>query len=161
MKTACTLCLILASTSLFAQNYITPKGEFMDTTRVFSPACAPPYQIFYYSVNAKYPVSSTVLLSESRAFLKQKQQIYTGSGYVTFRFIIDCEGIMSRVLVQQTDDQYKTVHFQKEFVNDLYAYLKTMDQWKKNLKIKDIENINYIAFISFKIKNGEVVNIIP
>lgn len=133
----------------------------MDTTRVFSPECAPPYQIFYYSADAKYPVSSTILLSESRAFLKQKKQIHSGNGYVTFRFIIDCQGTMSRVLVQQTDDNYKAIHFQKEFVNDLYSYLKTMDQWKKNLKLRNLENINYIAFISFKIKNGEVVNIIP
>ncbi len=137
------------------------KGEFMDTTRIFSPDCAPPYAIFYYQIKAKYPVSSTILLADSRAFVKQRNQLYSGSGYVTFHFYIDCKGTMSRVLVQQTDENYKSFHFQKEFVNDLYSYLKTMHEWKKKLEIQNPKNINYIAFISFKIKNGEIVNIIP
>lgn len=132
----------------------------MDTTRVFSAECAPPYQIFYYQVKAKYPVSSALLLNQSREFMKSKP-MYSGSGYVTFRFYIDCQGIMSHVLVQQTDENYKSFHFEKEFVNDLYNYLKTMHDWKKNLEVQNLKNINYIAFISFKIKNGEIVNIIP
>lgn len=161
MKAFFTFYLLLSSISLFGQNYITPKGEFMDTTRVFSPDCAPPYAIFYYQVKAKYPVSSAILLTESKEFMRQRKQIYSGSGYVTFRFYIDCQGIMSRVLVQQTDENYKSFHFQKEFVNDLYSYLQTMHEWKKNLEVQNLKNINYIAFISFKIKNGEVINIIP
>lgn len=161
MKVAFALSFFLSSISLFGQNYITSKGEFMDTTRVFSPGCAPPYQIFYYQVKAKYPVSSSLILTESRAFMKSKERIHSGSGYVTFRFIIDCEGIMSRVLVQQTDENYKPFHFQKEFVNDLYSFLKTMRLWKTNIQVENLKNINYVSFISFKIKNGEIVNIIP
>ncbi|MCF2444257.1 hypothetical protein L0657_09840 [Dyadobacter sp. CY345] len=161
MKVVFRLYLLLSSISLFGQNYITPKGEFMDTTRVYSPGCAPPYQIFYYQVKAKYPVSSALLLAESRNFIKSKERINSGSGYVTFRFIIDCEGIMSRVLVQQTDENYKPFHFEKEFVNDLYSYLKTMRLWKTHLRVENLNNINYVAFVSFKIKNGEIINIIP
>lgn len=108
----------------------------MDTIRVFSSDCAPPYAIFYYQVKAKYPVSSAILLAESRGFMKQRNQVYSGTGYVTFRFYIDCQGIMSRVLVQQTDENYKTFRFQKEFVNDLYSYLQTMHAWKKTLKYR-------------------------
>jgi hypothetical protein len=161
MKTVFILYLILLSTNLFGQNYITLKGEYMDTTRVLSPDCAPPYQIFYYQVKAKYPVSSAILLNESREFMRQRKQVYSGNGYITFRFLINCKGVMSRVLVQQTDENYKSFRFQKEFVNDPYSYLATMRQWKTNLGIQNLNNINYIAFISFKIKNGEIVNIIP
>lgn len=161
MKALCILLLLLLTASLHAQNFVTAQGEYMDTTKSISANCAPPYKLFYYQLKAKYPVSSAILLRESNAFLKQKGGEYTGSGYVTFRFFIDCEGTMSRVLVMQTDENYKTIHFDKAFVNDLYQYLKTMDQWKKNIDIQDIKNANYIAYISFKIKNGEVVNIIP
>lgn len=61
----------------------------------------------------------------------------------------------------QTDENYKTTHFEKKFVNDLYGFLLTMDKWKKNLEIQDIKNANYLSFVSFKIKNGEVISIIP
>lgn len=154
-------CLSFLPKFLYGQNYIIPKGEYMDTTLNVSSKCSPPYNIFYYQLKAKYPVASATLLSESRAFMKQKGQIYSGNGYVTFKFFIDCEGTMSSVKVMQTDDNYKAIHFEKSFVNDLYNYLKTMNKWKTNLKVEDLKNINYIAFISFKIKNGEVINIIP
>ena len=161
MKALSILLFTLLSASLFGQNIITTQGEYMDTTLSISAHCAPPYNIFYYQIQGKYPVSSAILLADSKAFLKQKGGKYAGTGYVTFRFFIDCEGIMSRIRVMQTDENYKTIHFEKTFVNDLYQYLKTMDQWKKNIDIQDIKNANYMAYISFKIKNGEVVNIIP
>lgn len=161
MRIVFILLLILSSISLFGQNYITPKGEFMDTTRVLGPDCAPPFQIFYYQVKAKYPVSSTQLLRQSQEFISEKKRIYSGNGYVTFRFFVNCEGIMSRVQVQQTNENYKAFHFQKEFVEDLYSYLQTMHKWKQNLQVQNLKNLNYTAFISFKITNGQIVNIIP
>ncbi|MEO6684621.1 MAG: hypothetical protein ABIN24_01595 [Dyadobacter sp.] len=161
MKIVFLICLMLFAGNILGQNFITPKGEYMDTTRTVSSNCAPPYVIFYYNLKGKYPVSSSAILRESREYLKQKGHTYSGDGYITFRFFIDCEGIMSRIQVLQTDDNYKSTHFQKEFADDLYSYLKTMKEWKKNLEIQTLKNANYIAFISFKIKNGEVVNIIP
>jgi len=161
MKIGFIFCFLFISESLYGQNYITSKGEYMDTTLNVSSKCSPPYNIFYYQLKAKYPVASATLLNESKAFMKQKMRIYSGTGYVTFKFFIDCEGTMSRIKVMQTDDNYKAIHFEKSFVNDLYGYLQTMDKWKRNLDVENLKNVNYIAFISFKIKNGEVINIIP
>jgi len=133
----------------------------MDTTRIFHSDCAPPYAIYYYQVKAKYPASSSTLLREAREFLKHKHSSIEGSGYITFRFFVDCKGTMSRVQVLQTDENYNTTHFSKDYVNDLYLYVKTLDQWLVNTEIQNLKNINYIAFISFKIKHGQIVNIIP
>ncbi|WP_149242075.1 hypothetical protein [Dyadobacter sp. 32] len=161
MKAILIICLSFASIISFAQNYTLPQGEYMDTTLVISPKCSPPYSIFYYQVKAKYPVSSETLLREAKDFMKEKGHTYTGSGYVTFRFYVDCEGTMSRIKVMQTDEDYKPARFQKDLVEELYQFAKKINKWPTGIEIQDIKNVNYIAFISFKIKNGEIINIIP
>jgi hypothetical protein len=161
MKAIFMIFFCFVSTILLGQNYILSQGEYMDTTLVISPKCSPPYRIFYYQVKAKYPVSSETLLREAKDFMKEKGHTYAGSGYVTFRFYVDCEGTMSRIKVMQTDEDYKPARFQKGFVEELYQFAKKMNKWPTGIEIQDIKNINYIAFISFKIKNGEITNIIP
>lgn len=130
-----TILFCLVSNILFAQNFVLPQGEYMDTTSVFHSDCAPPYAIYYYQVQAKYPVSSPALLTEARAFLKQNSNSIESSGYITFRFFIDCKGSMSRVQVLQTDENYKTTHFPKEYVNSLYLFVKTLDKWPMDIPL--------------------------
>ena len=67
---------------------------------------------------------------------------------------------MKRTQVLQTDKNYKTYHFDKAFVDELYFFLNTLDDWKI---VKDNKGnpLSYIAFITFKIENGKVINIIP
>lgn len=132
----------------------------MDTTVVANPKCSDKYLIYFYHVNTRYPVSTQSLLSESKAFLSKTGQKYTGSGYVTFRFMINCEGKMQRVRVMQVDDDYKPKHFDKRFVSDLNDYIHTLDRWETGLSAFKMENVNYIAYLSFRIKNGEVINVI-
>jgi hypothetical protein len=144
----------------FGQNYILPDGEYMDTTSNSNSECKV-NNIYYYQVNGKYPESSSSLLLEALEFMNKKTTEYTGSGYITFRFAIDCEGKMAnKVQVLQTNEYYKNYHFEKSLVNDLYSFVKTLDKWK-TIKKKDNKTYSYVTFITFKIKNGKVINIIP
>ena len=98
---------------------------------------------------------------DTQVFLASKKKIYSGSGYITFRFAIDCEGnVIQKIRLLQTNEQYQKINFDKELVNDLYAFFKTLDKWEK-ARLGSGEPTNYIAFITFKIKNGKVINIIP
>jgi len=152
------------------QNFITKEGEYMDTSTAINAACgvnAARYvfgdtgPIYYYSAGCKYPKSSTSLLKEAKAFMAKKNNSYSGSGYITFRFIIDCEGhMLKKVRVFQTDESYTNTHFEKMLVNELFDYVKTLDKWKK-AGAKTGPAFNYMAFITFKIRNGKVINIIP
>jgi hypothetical protein len=143
-----------------AQRYVLPEGEFMDTTFTQNPKCSG-YYPYYYSTRTKYPKSSTTLLSEVKDFLKIKGSVYQGSGYVTFRFAVDCEGIvLGGIRVMQTDANYKVFHFDKEFVEELYAFFRTMTLWEIG-KLDSGEPVNYIAYVTFKIKDGKVTHIIP
>jgi hypothetical protein len=151
---------LLLTCQTFAQNFVLPDAEYMDTTSTQNEKCKNNIQ-YFYSVGGKYPESSSSLLKEVQTFLQQKNKSYFNSGYITFRFIIDCTGKRgSKTQVLQTDEKYVSTHFDKDLVNELFAFLETMDKWKIAAS-KDGETFSYKAFVTFKIKNGKVVNIIP
>jgi hypothetical protein len=150
---------VLLSLNAFAQNIILPDGEYMDTTSNHDTKCKD-YNNYYYSVGGKYPKSSSTVLKDVQLFLVKKNNIYPGSGYITFRFKIDCEGKqMQKVQVLQTNEKYLKHQFDKKLVDELFVFLRTLSQWK----IATMEGKAYLyrAFITFKIKNGKVINIIP
>jgi hypothetical protein len=164
MRLIILLIFFLLTFQAFAQNFILPDGEYMDT--ITTPdskdtnCISSPY-FYYYSLGAKYPKNSASLLNEAQLFFQKQNATYSGSGYVTLRFRIDCQGkMMQKVQVLQTDEQYKNYHFDKAFVNELYTFVKTLDKWKLAEPIPG-KHFSYITFITFKIRNGKIINIIP
>jgi len=132
----------------------------MDTTFAQNEKCLKQYA-YFYSVGGKYPENSTSLLKKVQTFLQQQNKNYVNSGYITFRFMIDCEGRrIPATQVLQTDEKYAAFHFEKKLVDELYSFLKTLDKWV-TAKSKEGNTYSYKAFLTFKIKNGKVINIIP
>ncbi|TDE16529.1 hypothetical protein [Dyadobacter psychrotolerans] len=160
MKFVLLLFFLPLPVSGWCQNYILPYGEYMDTTMQINPKCHQVYPVFYYQVKTKYPVSTMTLLADVKTFMQMRGSKYAGTGYITLRFLVDCEGIIHKIRVLQTDDNYQSYRFDKKLVNDLNDYIHTLDRWEKGLSAYQLENVNYIAYLSFKIKNGEVVNVI-
>ncbi len=155
-----TLLLLLSGLPALAQRIVLPDGEYMDTTSARSPACARAGWARYYSVQGKYPRSSYMLAREAQAFLQGQKQGYAGSGYVTFRFVVDCAGQRQpRVQVLQTTAQYQPTHFDKALVEALYAYFQTLTEWR----VGALQNapVNYLAYFTFKLKDGNVVAVVP
>jgi hypothetical protein len=152
--------LLLLTCQSFAQNFVLPDGEYMDTTSTQNEKCPKAYA-YFYSVNGKYPENSASLLKKVQLFLQQKNENYVNSGYITFRFIVDCDGKpLPKTQVLQTDEKYAACHFNKNLVNELFAFFKTLDKWVI-ARSKAGYPYSYKAFLTFKIKNGKVINIIP
>ena len=160
MKYLSFLILLLPGLPASAQRVVLPGGEYMDTASARSPACARASWARYYNVRVKYPRSSYTLAREAQAFLRQQKQVYAGSGYVTFRFVVDCAGQRQpRVQVMQTTAQYQPTHFDKALVEALYAYFQTLTEWPAGA----MQNapVNYLAYLTFKLKDGNVVAVVP
>jgi hypothetical protein len=152
--------LMTISIQLSGQNIILPDGEYMDTTSVKDTGCLD-RNIYYYQVGGKYPESSSSLLKKAVVHLKNKNEVYSGSGYITFRFRIDCEGkIMKNAQVLQTDEKYVGSHFEKKLVNELWDFTRQLNKWKIAKSPKG-STYSYTTFITFKIKDGKINNIIP
>ena len=160
MKQAIIFVFLIITLHGHAQNYILPDGEYMDTTTTSDTACKD-YIVYYYQVGGKYLESSITVLQKAQVFLQHANEKYNGSGYITFRFRIDCAGKRTkRTQVLQTNEAYKAYHFDKGFINELFLFLNTLTDWK-TAPDHHGGSFSYIAFITFKIKDGKVINIIP
>lgn len=150
----------LLSLPALGQRVVLPSGEYMDTTLRVNPKCPDAYP-YYYSVQMKYPRSSATLLAEARAFVRARGGRPAGSGYVTFRFVVDCEGRpLPRTQVLQTDAAYRPAHFAPELVEALYAYVCTLREWPVAAP-RGGQPVNYIMVFSFKFTDGQIVAVLP
>lgn len=142
-----------------AQRIRVGDEEFMDTTSSHVAACAKAPVVRYYQVAGKYPRSPATLLHEAQAFLRERGGVYSGSGYVTFRFIIDCQGHREpRTQVLETDRHYQRTTFAPELVAGLYAFLQTLTAWQVG---KAPVPVRYITYLNFKVQDGKVVAVTP
>jgi hypothetical protein len=151
---------LLSGLSVQAQYLAFHGGEYLDTTTVHNPACVKAPTAQYFNVDGKYPRSSATLVREATAFLQRGGRKFSGSGYVTFRFMIDCAGFrqpMTQVL--QTDANYAPTHFRPELVSELYAFLKTLKDWRAATYRG--QAFSYFAYLTFKLTDGKVVAVIP
>jgi hypothetical protein len=135
-------------------------GEYLDTTTTRNPACTKAPTLPYFSVDGKYPRSSATLVQEATAYLQRGGRKFSGSGYVTFRFVIDCAGFrqpMTQVL--QTDAGYVPTHFRPELVSELYAFLQTLKDWRT--ATHSGQAVSYFTYLTFKLTDGKVVAVVP
>jgi len=117
--------------------------------------------VYYYNVRSKYPESSETLRGEASEYLLNTGLQFSGSGYITFRFFIDSTGHkLKRTEVFQTDESYRGYYFQDRLVWILYEFLNTLHDWKPAKAPKGYPPF-YINVMTFKIHEGNLVNIIP
>lgn len=77
------------------------------------------------------------------------------SGYITIRFIVNCEGKTGYFRVEQMNSDYLKTEFNKDFVLELLKFVKNLDGWQ-NFEKKD-----YYQYLTFRIEDGKVVEILP
>ena len=77
------------------------------------------------------------------------------NGYITIRFIVNCEGKTNRFRVQQFNAEYKEFSFDKNFVNEILEFTKNLNGWQ------NLEKRDYYQYLTFKIENGKVTEILP
>jgi len=61
--------------------------------------------------------------------------------------------------VLQTDANYAAFHFRPELVSELYAFLKTLKDWRT--ANYSGHAISYFTYLTFKITDGKIVAVIP
>lgn len=97
-----------------------------------------------------------------KAILKEKlvpSKIKNESGYLTFRFVVNCNGEAGWFVTEEAGLDYDKKKFSQECKMHLYNILKTEKNWK-NLKIGQDARDAY-TYITFKIKNGTIIEILP
>lgn len=102
--------------------------------------------------------------SEKREIEKEIQTLNLpenkeANGYITIRFVVNCEGKSGMFRMQQIDNEYKEYTFNKKLSDQLLNFTKKLNGWIP----KEIEEkkVDYYQYLTYKIENGKVSEILP
>ncbi|MEZ5059758.1 MAG: hypothetical protein R2879_22215 [Saprospiraceae bacterium] len=81
------------------------------------------------------------------------------SGYLTLRFVINCNGEAGRFTTDEADLDFNPKQFDDDLVNHFYKILKENKDWSPCI-IRG-ENRDAYTYITFKLKDGKLIEILP
>lgn len=88
-----------------------------------------------------------------------KTKLFKESGYLTFRFVVNCEGVAGRFIREQTDLNFQKKIFNAETVEHFYGIIKDIKDWRTTMIRKEARDA--YAYITFKLNDGEIIELLP
>ena len=82
------------------------------------------------------------------------------NGYIRIRFVVNCKGEIGRFSLQEMDRDYKKKRFPLEITQQLFDLVSQLDGWIP-MELWSNKPIDYYVHIGFKIKNGQIEEILP
>lgn len=86
-------------------------------------------------------------------------QNYTDSGYLNFRFLVNCEGNAGWFEIIQMNLDLEETPLNKQMVNELLELTSNTKHW--NIISYNDAPQNYYMYISYRIEHGKITEIIP
>ncbi|MEO1262387.1 MAG: hypothetical protein AAFZ15_26510 [Bacteroidota bacterium] len=83
----------------------------------------------------------------------------TENGLVRIRFVVNCKGEAGRFRLMAMNDDYQEKKFDNKITGQLMALTKGLDGWRVMVSKSDPRD--YYVYLIFKIRNGELVDIMP
>ena len=118
--------------------------------------CDPARVFQYYNTDAYFLDHKD---SFSRYFLNSYTPVEGQEGYITVKFIINCEGSTGRFRLSEMDGNYQPCHFDQRISGQLLSLVKALKNWapaRYNGKYFD----SY-QYITFHLQKGKIVSISP
>lgn len=81
------------------------------------------------------------------------------TGFIRIRFIVNCNGESGRFRMLCSDLNYLPVQFDTNITDQLLAITKSLKGWKP--KLWKESKVDYYQYLLFKIKDGNLIAILP
>ena len=91
--------------------------------------------------------------------LNYQNKSYSDSGYLNIRFIINCKGEAGCYVIHENNLDLEPHKFNKDLVNQLFNLTTQLKSW--NPKVRNGESKDSYMYISYRIENGEITEILP
>ncbi|MBA5629235.1 hypothetical protein [Moheibacter lacus] len=120
-------------------------------------------QYFYYELGAKYNGGLRKIKEIFAEQYKYSSETKNQDGYIRIRFVVNCEGQIGRFSIMETDDNYQPYLFDREIVKNLFFIItKYLKDWTPGVVDKDNSTqFDYYKHLTFKIKEGKLIDILP
>jgi hypothetical protein len=90
---------------------------------------------------------------------KNYSAIGNESGYLTFRFVVNCQGLAGRYQIIENDLDLKPKKFNEELVSHLFSVTQQFKEWRP--VVLENEPRDYNIYITYKIRDGKIIEILP
>lgn len=87
------------------------------------------------------------------------KEIDSETGFLTIRFVVNCEGKTGRFRVQGMDNDYKAREFDTNIVQELLRITKSLDGWV--IGGGETNKVDYYQYLTFKLLSGHLIEIMP
>ena len=151
------------------QNVYTKRVAYIDLKKAMLvknfKICDSTYIIDYYNYAPSDSISRTTSYYNGKNGLrnhvlsKYENRNYTDSGYLNFRFIVNCEGQSGAYVIHENDLDLNPSKFNPQLVNQLFEITTSLKKWQPNF-LRGATRDSYM-YISYRIENGEITEIIP
>ena len=111
----------------------------------------------YSSAGAKAFAGSKKHFRET--ILSEYKNNYTDSGYLNFRFLVNCEGNAGWFEIIEMNLDLEESSLNEEMVNQLFKLTSNSKHW--NIISYKETPMNYYMYISYRIEHGEITEILP
>lgn len=159
--------LLLCCSDIFGQRIVSNSGRLgageyqFDTTSDFNTCRAKRYIYQYYNTKYKYPLNTDSCITVLNKFFNYDNTI---NGILTVRFVINCEKKVGFFNIYEIDNLYQKTSFPEKYSRSILSLIKALKNWKEyKVTTRDGKEVfvDYYAYFSFKIINGQVNEIIP
>lgn len=152
----------------FKYSLIPKQGEFKHSAHYINPdeallndgfrVCNDEWIFQYYNKKSlPYPKGKNGFRNYINSNYENRN--YSDSGYLNIRFIINCEGKSGRFIIHENDLNFEPKKFNKDLVNQLFKLTSELKQW--NPIFVNEENRDSYMYVSYRIENGKITEIIP
>ncbi len=121
--------------------------------------CRENYIPQYYSIQSGFEGEKPALEAFFRANFVKNNKHKGEDGYITIRFIVNCQGNTGRFRMQEMDPDLHPKQFPKALSGQLSALVKSLQGWKPGQH--NGMALDYYQYLTFKIKDGNIVEILP
>ena len=111
-------------------------------------------------------VKSKAFVGSSRQYKKTilseyKNNNYSDSGYLNFRFLVNCEGNAGWFEIIELNLDLEEQKLNPDLVKDLLNFTSESKHWNILNYTKTGEAYNYYNYVSYRLENGKITEIIP
>jgi hypothetical protein len=116
------------------------------------------FQYYNFQKGFQYKGEKTEILNHFRIGYKTVDG-ESESGYITIRFIVNCNGETGRFRIEEMDMSYNSKIFDKKITDQLVSLTKKLNGWMR----AEYENkiFDYYQYLTFKIESGKLTEILP
>jgi hypothetical protein len=91
--------------------------------------------------------------------MRKYKTVSTESGYLTFRFVVNCQGVAGHYEIIENDLNHAPARLNKNVISNLFQITQDLREWKQ-ITLDD-QPRDYYFYITYKLNDGKIIGILP